>query len=310
MSIFQGKNFLKSVAMSVALLCSAGLLTSCGASKEEKALKANCERIFSNLKAIKEIPDNIKNSAVSSSDSVPLLLGEESRNRAESQILSAFPFLDQIVVGRPKVEQRPYKSHYAGLIFVIEEALIGTDIDFPYSQEEMLSIATTEDNWDNVVSPLAKEIFGDYFELKNHQGCAVFDAEKENPNSDNNTSVAFERASIVFTGFASSLQAIRDCKVSGWHEGNKCSKNDYVSEPSTYTPSNEPTAEELEILAERERQAQNGDQGSSGSSGNSNVSAGQVCNSLGAVVNTANYGELTCKLVLVGRLRTLVWMRS
>lgn len=296
--------------MAVALLCSAGLLTSCGASKEEKALETNCERIFSNLKAIKEIPDNIKNSAVYSSDSVPLLLGEETRNRAESQILSAFPFLDQIVVGRPRDEQLSDTSHYPGLVYVIEKALIGTDIDFPYSQGEMLAIATTEDDWADMVYPLAHKIFGDYFELKNHQGCAVFDAEKENPNSDNNTSVAFERASNVYIDFASSLQAIRDCKVSGWHEGNQCSKNDFVSEPSTYTPSNEPTAEELEILAERERDSQNGDQGSSGSSGNSNVSAGQVCNSLGAVVNTANYGELTCKLVLVGRLRTLVWMRS
>ena len=193
---------------------------------------------------------------------------------------------------------------------MIEKALIGTDIDFPYSQEEMLAIATTRDSWKDSVYPLAEKIFGDYFELKDHQGCAVVDARKENPSSDNNTSVAFERASNVYTGFASSLQAIRDCQVSGWHLGDKCSMNDFVSEPDTYSPSNEPTAEELEILAERERQAQNGDQGSSGSSGNSNVSAGQVCNTLGAVVNTTNYGELTCKLVLLGRLRTLVWMRS
>jgi hypothetical protein len=147
-------------------------------------------------------------------------------------------------------------------------------------------------------------------ELTDHQGCAVVDNKEENSDSEKNTSVAFSRASDVYLNYASFLQAIRDCEVSGWHQGNKCSKNDYVSKPSTYTPSNEPTKEELEILAERERKAQNGDQGSSSSSGYSDVSAGQMCNSLGAVVNTENYGELTCKFVIVGRLRTLLWMRS
>lgn len=310
MSIFLGKNFLKSAAMAVAFICSAGLLTSCGASKEEKALKANCEKIFSYLKSVEDTPEIFENSSVADSDSVALLLGVETRERVEMKILALFPYLDEIIVGRAKDKQQIDSYYYSGSIYLIEKSLEETDIDFPYSQGEMLTIATTEDDWEDMVYPLAHKIFGDYFELKNHQGCAVVDAEKENPNPDNNTSVAFERASNVYIDFASSLQAIRDCKVSGWHVGNQCSKNDYVSEPSTYTPSNEPTAEELEILAERERQAQKGDQGSSGSSGNSNVSAGQVCNGLGKVVNTANYGELTCKLVLVGRLRTLVWMRS
>ena len=98
--------------------------------------------------------------------------------------------------------------------------------------------------------------------------------------------------------------------MSGWHQGNKCLKNDYVSKPDTYKPSNELTDEEKAILEERKRQAQNEEQGTSSPAANSNVTAGQICTRLGAVVNSADYGELTCKFVMVGRLRALLWMRS
>ena len=79
-----------------------------------------------------------------------------------------------------------------------------------------------------------------------------------------------------------------------------------MSKPSTYTPSDELTEEEKQILAERERDSQE----SSDSTGYSNVTPLQLCSSLGAVVQTENYGQLTCKYVLVNRIRTLVWIRS
>lgn len=307
MAIFQGKAFSKRAVLAMALICSAGLLTSCGASKEEKALKTNCERIFANLKEIQVEPELFENSDYADSDSIALLIGTETRKAAEKTILAKFPFLDDIIIGREKGKQQIDYYYYSGSIYLIKEALVGTDVEFPYSQAEMKSIATTENSWNKSVSPLATKIFGDYMELNNHQGCAVVDNKREDASSESNTSVAFSRASDLYLHFASFLQAIRDCEVSGWHQENKCSKNDYVSKPDTYTPSNEPTEEEKEILAERERQAQNGDQGSPEYS---DVSAGQVCNSLGAVVMTENYGELTCKFVIVGRLRTLLWMRS
>jgi hypothetical protein len=67
--------------------------------------------------------------------------------------------------------------------------------------------------------------------------------------------------------------------------------------------------EELEILAEREAAAERDSQGTSGSSGYSDVTPLQLCGSLGAVVQTESYGQLTCKYVLINRLRTLAWMR-
>lgn len=307
MAIFQSKTSLKSVVLVATFIFTAGLVTSCGASKEEKALEANCERISTNLKAIENTPEVFKDSDYADSDSVALLLGAETRKKVESRILAVFPFLDEVVVGRERSARWDSTNYYSAAIYLIKQALDGTDVEFPYTAIELKAIASQENGWRDVVNPLATKIFGDYMEFEDHQGCAVIDSKKEDAASEYNTSETFSRASQVYFNYASFLQAVRDCEVSGWHESNKCSKNDYVSKPDNYTPSNEPTAEEIEILAERERQAQNGDQGSPQYS---DVSAGQVCNSLGAVVMTENYGELTCKFVIVGRLRSLLWMRS
>jgi hypothetical protein len=287
-----------------------GLLTSCGASEEEKALKANCDRIFTNLKAIGETPESIRNLKYADDETVPMLLGEESRQDVERKILAEYPFLDQIIVGRQKGKQQYDNYYYAVSIFIIAEALEGTDVEFPYSNEEMLDIAIQENGWRDVVNPLATKIFGDYKELTDHQGCAVIDKirEEETPDefsSELNTSIAFSRASDNYVDIADTLQAIRNCEVSGWHVTDKCAKVDYVSKPSTYTPSDELTEEEKQILAERERDSQD----SSGSTGYANVTPWQLCSSPGAVVQTESYGQLTCKYVFLNRIRTLAWAR-
>ena len=296
--------------MALSLLLLGGLLTSCGASAEEKALEANCKRIFTYLKSVEDTPEIFENSEYADSDSVALLLGAETRKSVEKKILALFPFLDEIIVGRPKDKQYIDLYYYSGSIYIIKEAIKGTDINFPYSEAEMKKIATGSNSFNNSVAPLAEKIFGNYMEPTNHQGCAVIDNKDENSDTEKNTSVAFDRASDVYLDYASFLQAIRDCEVSGSHEGNKCSKVDYISKPDNYTPSNELTPEEREILAEREKNAQNGNQGSSGSSGYSSVTPGQICDSVGQVVTTSNYGELTCKLVFVRRLQVQMWMRS
>jgi hypothetical protein len=312
--MLRDKAIFKQVSMAFSMILIGGLLASCGASKEELALKANCDKIFSNLQEIGERPEIFKNSDVADGESIALLLGEETRNEVERKILTKFPFLDDIIVGKEKDNQQIDLYYYAGSIFIIAAALEGTDIEFPYTREQMLDIATQENGWNDVVDPLAKKIFGDYMEPTEYPGCVVVDQAREEENPDDylsnfETSTEFARASSDYLDFAEFLQAIRNCKVSGWHEMNKCAKVDFVSKPSTYTPSDELTEEEKEILAERERDAQSDSQGSSGSSGTSNVTPLQLCSSLGAVVQTENYGQLTCKLVWLNKIRTLVWMR-
>lgn len=59
-----GKSILKIASSFVAIALLGGLLTSCGASDEEFALKANCDKIFANLKVIGERPEILKYSDV------------------------------------------------------------------------------------------------------------------------------------------------------------------------------------------------------------------------------------------------------
>jgi hypothetical protein len=92
----------------------------------------------------------------------------------------------------------------------------------------------------------------------------------------------------------------------GW---DKCAKNDYVSDPSDYPTSFEPTPEEIEILEDRRLEAEREANEPSNSDANSNVTPWQGCTSLGATVQTESYGTLTCKLVLLNRVKAFVWMR-
>ena len=91
----------------------------------------------------------------------------------------------------------------------------------------------------------------------------------------------------------------------GWQ---RCAGSDFDSSKYATLGSNVVTDEERAILEERglaaEREAQ------APSSEYSNVTPLQGCTSLGQVVQTQSYGQLTCKLVLMNRIKALVWMRS
>ena len=91
----------------------------------------------------------------------------------------------------------------------------------------------------------------------------------------------------------------------GWQ---RCAGSDFDSSKYSTLGSNVVTDEERAILEERglaaEREAQ------TPSSEYSNVTPMQGCTSLGQVVQTQSYGQLTCKLVLMNRIKALVWMRS
>lgn len=93
----------------------------------------------------------------------------------------------------------------------------------------------------------------------------------------------------------------------GW---DRCAGSDFDLSEYASTGSNVMTDEERAILEEREQAADREAQNPPSSNGNSNVSPGQVCGSLGSVVQTDSYGQLTCKFVWINRLRALVWMRS
>ncbi len=91
----------------------------------------------------------------------------------------------------------------------------------------------------------------------------------------------------------------------GW---DNCAKFDYVSDPSDYPTNYEPTPEEIAILEERRQEAER-EANQPATPSYSNASPFQLCGSLGAVVQTESYGQLTCKYAVVNRVRALVWMR-
>jgi hypothetical protein len=319
-----GKALPKQVSFIVSVALTCGLLVSCTNQSEEAidpVLAANCERILSNLETLHDRPEVFPRSDVADAASVALLLGEESRAIAETKILAKFPFLDGLISGKIRKNQRSdFDLLYAGTIFLVQEALVGTDIEFPYSTDEVLAIATDEGGWENVVSPMVKEIFGEYYGANPLQGCAIFEVTMYDNNADNNTSVAIEpdnKSSVTFEwatndyiDFAEFLQAIRNCEKTGWHEQYKCSEEDYVSDDDyDYTTSDVKTPEELEILEERERKAQNEKKEEPKSSQDKEVRPLQICYTAFVVVPTEKYGDLTCRPVLVNKIRTLMWMK-
>ncbi len=318
--------FLKSLSILISSILIGGLLVSCGSSQaeialkqEQLALKANCERILSNLQAINRVPDgNFRTTYVSDALGLAVLNGEETQKNIEREILTRFPFLDEAIVGRTRDKQWNL-PHYDGVIFLVSQALAGTDIEFPYSSEEMKTIARQENGWSESVSPLADKLFGsnsdsiydEEEEKKNHQGCSLIDLSKQDANMDNQTSVAFDRAYSHLLNFERFLQAIRNCQVSRWHENEKCPKLDYVSDPSDYTPpSTDPSDEELAILAEREEAAEREAERPSDSVETSNAKPFQICGALGKLVQTESYGELQCRVIWTNRVKALIWMRT
>lgn len=308
-----GKGFFRRILQLVSFTILCGLLVSCSSAPEEEALdpalEANCDRILSNLKTLQQQPDFLQN-LVEIDTSIPLLLGSNARNAAEREILAKFPLLDEVVTGRGRDEQRTdFDSLFSGTVFVIQQALLGTDVEFPHDDTDVYAIATDPAGWDNFVQPFAEKTFGESVFEDSPQGCAVVDAAKYGYDPENDTSIAFDRAADVFIDLAQSLQVIRNCQVTGWHQDTECAQDDFVSEPGDYAPSNEKTAEELEILEERERQANAEKDAEANSGGENEIRPLQICNTFGVVKQTEKYGALTCKPVMVNKLRTLMWMK-
>ena len=91
----------------------------------------------------------------------------------------------------------------------------------------------------------------------------------------------------------------------GWQ---RCAGSDFDSSKYAAEASEIVTDEERAILEERAQAAER--EAQEPSTATSNVSPGQVCSSLGSVVQTQSYGQLTCKFVWVNRIKALLWMRS
>ena len=296
-----GKNMKRLAYLTLLAVISPFVLVGCG-EKQIENLAAVCEQLRNELKPLETIT-LLDRDLHYDGDSVAMLLGDQTRSDNKKFIYEQFPFMRSYsIAGIQSGEYEKGLKNYkiqAALHFFSQTS---NPIVLDPADEEMIS-KSSDEGYETVIEPKVFKIIGEPY---SDNGCVGLDSENEVDYSLRVEDL-FEDGISAAEESKNQLLGILLCERDGEIEGTKCDKFDF--EPSDYPTSNEPTEEELEILAEREADAERDSQGSSGSSGYSDVTPLQLCGSLGAVVQTENYGQLTCKYVLINRIRTLAWMR-
>ena len=296
-----GKNMKRLAYLTLLAVISPFVLVGCG-EKQIENLAAVCEQLRNELKPLETIT-LLDRDLHYDGDSVAMLLGDQTRSDNKKFIYEQFPFMRSYsIAGIQSGEYEKGLKNYkiqAALHFFSQTS---NPIILDPADEEMIS-KSSDEGYETVIEPKVFKIIGEPY---SDNGCVGLDSENEVDYSLRVEDL-FEDGISAAEESKNQLLGILLCERDGEIEGTKCDKFDF--EPSDYPTSNEPTEEELEILAEREADAERDSQGSSGSSGYSDVTPLQLCGSLGAVVQTENYGQLTCKYVFINRVRALAWMR-
>ena len=312
------------------------LLTGCSLlplSAEEQSYKDNCQIVYDNYQDYKALQNKFYNAKYDEPDYewqtwptgyAITNAGNSSRAVVDAAIKKQFPWLKTLV-----------DSYLQGLSrkdFMKEESADLRDGTLEYLAIEAFFTQMSEgssftltkkilklDNpsWKNISEPGINEVFQQFSPSDRFKDCdAALGLDEE-------LSMAGNWDEFNLTGDTGvHLQSVLDVYIELWgckrygagfvdvSYGNdglrKCAGKDF-RDTYTYTPSTELTDEEREILAEREATTQ---REAESPSLNTSITPLQLCGSLGAVVQTENYGELTCKFVWVNRVRALVWMRS
>lgn len=299
----------KSRTLSLILLSALSIstLTACGGASIEN-LEATCETLRKNMS------DFVTNASVGrdlyyDGDSVAMLLGEETRQNNKKFIYQNFPFMKDYSIA--SIQSGEYqKGLNDSQIQAAIHLFSSTPNPIVLTDEEKELIKTSDDPYTEVVEPKVIRVIGDAY---SDEGCAGLDT----ANGLDDDFLADERRTVPAL-YENMQDAAKDsvghllgillCERDGKIDDEKCDTEDFeltYTDPSTLPP----TPEELEILAEREQDAEREAQNPSTPS-YSNASPLQLCSSLGAVVQTENYGQLTCGFMWVNRVRALVWMRS
>ena len=278
------------------------VLVGCG-EKQIENLAAVCEQLRDELTPLETI-NLIDRDLHYDGDSVAMLLGDQTRADNKKFIYEQFPFMRSYSIagiqsGEYEKGLKSYKIQAALHFFSQTSNPIILD---PAEEKEIISM-TPDEAFETVMEPIVFKIIGEPY---SDNGCVGLDSENEVDYSLR-VEELFKDGISAAEESKKQLLGILLCERDGEIEGTKCDKFDF--EPSDYPTSNEPTQEELEILAEREADAERDSQGSSGSTGYANVTPWQLCSSPGAVVQTESYGQLTCKYVFLNRIRTLAWVR-
>ncbi len=287
---------------------SVSTLSACGGQSVEN-LAATCESLRKNMSSF-ETNDSIGMELYYDGDVVAVLLGEETRQNNKKFIYQNFPFMkDYSIQG---IRSGKYKRGVNdSQIQAAIQVFASTPNPIVLTDKDETEIEASSDPYTEIVEPKVIRIIGNAY---SDEGCAGLDAAKgldDDFLSDQRRSVPalYENMLEAAGDSVGHLLGILLCERHGKIDGEKSDTKDFEM-PYTDPSLSEPTPEELEILAERKAQAERDAQAPSNSVPTSNVKAGQICTSLGAMVETENYGSLTWKFVWVGRTKALLWMRS
>jgi hypothetical protein len=304
------------------------LLTGCRLlplSAAEKSYVEDCKKVQLNLDKYMKIQDQFYNAEYDDPrfgwqtwpESYAVTnAGEESRISASRSVKSNFPWIYSIV--RDNLQSKSKKEFLAQDI----SSWSGGKLEEELLQGFYQLLATGSSF--NVTIDTLKRVDSDFYDLEFNNVFGTFAPSERFKNCDEALGLkdeeSFDSLASDYSFYGSTgvdLRSVLDVSIALWgcetfgagyvdygKGWTNCANSDFEPTFST-TPSTELSEEEKQILAERERDSQD----SSSSTVYSDVTPLQLCGSLGAVVQTENYGQLTCKYVLINRLRTLVWMR-
>ena len=312
------------------------LLTSCGLlplSEEEQAYKDNCQIVYENYKDYMALQTEFYDAEYNdptyewqswSGGFAITNAGKESRTTAEVSLKSNFPWIQTIVDENFKnmsrkefLTQDPDDWVEGDLEYLMIERFFNEMAEGSTFTLTKKIMKLENPSWRNLSEPGISDVFAAFTPSDRFKDCdAALGLEEE-------TSMAQSWDDFGFVGITGvRLDSVLGVSIALWgcnkfgvgfvdygRGWEKCAGSDFTFS-STATTSTEPTPEEIAILEERRQDAEREAQNPPSSSTNSNVKPLQGCSSLGSVVQTESYGELTCKLVLMNRIRALVWMRS
>jgi len=291
------------------------LLSSCSLIGKDSipGLQAICDGLRSRVVEIaSNYPDR---DTYSQADYLASLSGDSDRESLRAKILRLMPYLRDYDLA----DYESGKHEQGSEDWRIKEAVLlmsKTPVPLVFNDEEKQKISSAgADAYEKVVNPKIEFYLGPSYRAEGEteaDGCEELDDAAE-PSIDYDNMVEFnwDVYQSQLYDYARNYFWTLSCIQTGKVEGEKCSGTKYVSTPtSSSTLSNELTEEEKEILAERDAEAERQSQNPSGSDQTSNVTPGQICSNIGQMVETENYGTLTCKVILLNKIRALVWMRS
>ena len=276
-------------------------LTACGGQNVEN-LEATCETLRTQMKPFETIA-MIERDLYYDGDSVAMLLGTETRAENKRFIYQSFPFMKEYTIeglqnGEYEKGLKNYQVQAAIHLFA------STPNPIVLTDEEKVALEASSDPYTEIIEPKVIRVMGEPY---SDDGCDGLDRTND-VEYELLIDKLYEDTQSAVEDSVGHLLGILLCERDGKIDDEKCDTEDFeytYTDPSTLPPS----PEELEILEERRQDAERESQNPSTPS-YSNASPFQLCSSLGAVVQTESYGQLTCTYARVNRVRALVWMRS